>query len=281
MLLGALVLLLAGCSALKLGYGQAPGFMFRWIDGYIAVNDAQELRTREALRDWFAWHRREQLPDYAELLARARRDVAGDTTPERVCALWRDVKGLIGPAVERAAPAVGEILVTLSPAQIAQIERRNVERNAEYRDEHMQADPVKRRRAAAKRAVKRAEMLYGDLDAGQRELVAKLLADSPYDVEQFYAERERRQQDALQTIRTLVATRATPADAAAAVKAYAQRAERSPREAYRRQAERVADYNCAFAATLHNRTTPAQRETAARKLKRSEDDLRALAGEPA
>ncbi len=65
---------------LKLGYGQASGFGFRWLDRYADFDDAQSLRLRTGLDEWFAWHRRSQLPDYADLLARARTEVLADVS---------------------------------------------------------------------------------------------------------------------------------------------------------------------------------------------------------
>ena len=82
-------------------------------------------------------------------------------------------------------------------------------------------------------------------------------------------------------LRRLAADRASRADADAEIRAYAQRLQRSPREDYRRYAERLADYNCGFAAALHNLTTVEQRRAAARKLKDYEGDLRTLAAEAA
>ena len=61
---------------------------------------------------------------------------------------------------------------------------------------------------------------------------------------------------------------------------YGERMARSPREAYRGYQEKLENYNCAFAAMLHNATTPAQRQAAAAKFKGWENDLRILAGSP-
>ena len=51
----ALVLALAGCSVLKLGYGQLDTIVFRWLDRYVDFDDAQSLRARGALDDALAW----------------------------------------------------------------------------------------------------------------------------------------------------------------------------------------------------------------------------------
>jgi hypothetical protein len=52
---------------------------------------------------------------------------------------------------------------------------------------------------------------------------------------------------------------------------------RAPSDAYRAYQARLADYNCAFAAQVHELTTPEQRRRAQARLKGWEDDVRALA----
>lgn len=267
---------------IKLGYGQASPFAFRWLDRYVDFDDAQTLRVRSGLDDWLAWHRRTQLLDYADLLARAQVEVLADTTPERVCGWSKELRGRFNLALERGVPAIADVVVTLSPAQIGKVEKRYAESNAEYRDDFLQRDPAKRRTAATRREIERAEMLYGsNLDDAQRESVARSVAASPYDGELAYAERQRRQQDALATLRRVLAASADRQGAEAQVRAYLERVEHSPREDYRRYNERLVAYNCAFASELHNGTSAPQRRAAVKKLKGYEADLRALAGEAA
>src|SRR3982750_2421321 len=165
----AIVLALGGCSLLKIGYGQASPLAFRWLDSYVGVNDAQSLIARTALDEALAWHRRTQLPDYVQLLARAEAEVLADTTPERMCAWAGEIRDRIEPVLLYVAPAVADVALTLSPAQFRHIEKRSAETNEEFRDEHLQKNPGKRQRAMVKREVERAEMLYGKLDETQRE----------------------------------------------------------------------------------------------------------------
>ena len=276
----ALCLLLEGCSiALKLGYNQGGTLAFRWLDSYVDFDEAQAGRVRTALDEWFAWHRRSQLPDYADLLARAQVDLADDISPERMCGWATEVRSRLDLGLERATPAIADLMLTLTPQQIASIEKRNAEKNDEFRDDFLQRDPQRRRRAAIRRELERAEDLYGRLDEAQRELVTRAVAESPFDPVLVLQERKRRQQDAVAGLRRLIAARAGRGEAEAEVRVWSQRLMRSPRDDYRRHAERLTEYNCSFAASLHNATTPAQRRTAARKLKGYEDDVRALAGE--
>ena len=277
----ALVLGTAGCSLIKLGYGQASGLTYRWLDRYVDFDNEQSLKVRPALDDALAWHRRTQLPDYVQLLARAEAEVAADVTPERMCAWAGELRSRIEPVLQQLAPTIADVARTLSPAQVANIEKRFAETNEEYRDDHVQRNPQRRHKAEVKREVERAEMFYGRLDAAQRNLVAHSVSTSPYDPEVAYAERKERQQDVLALVRRLRESNGSRDDAIAQVRAYVSGIDRSPRESYRRYSERVIAHRCALASQLHNSASAAQRSEAAKTLAGYRADARDLMGDAA
>ena len=270
-----------GCSALRFGYNQAADLAYWWLDGFVDFNDAQTLKVRDGLAAWFAWHRSTQLPDYAQLLVRAQTEVLVDSTPARVCEWWANLNARLDSAFERAVPTGAELMLSIGPKQIQHMERRYAKANDEFRDDFLQADPAKRRKASVDRAIERAELLYGKLDEAQREQVARSILQSPFDPELWFSERKRRQQDALQILRRLSAAgaRRSTAEAEAALRVYIERWNRSPRDEYRRYSEALQTFNCGFAAQLHNATSAAQRHTALQRLKGWESDVRALAAE--
>jgi len=278
--LGLLAALLAGCSALRVGYGQAPELLFWWLDGYADFDDTQAPRVRERIGEWFAWHRRTQLPDYAALLARAQREVLADTSPDRACGWFGQLRERAELAAQQALPHAAELVVTLKPAQIRHVERRYARVNEDFRRDFLDPDPARRLERAVQRATERAEFVYGSLDERQRALLARLVTASPFDPEAWYAERLQRQQETLQLMRRLSNPPADRDTALAALRAHGERMARSPREAYRRYQAQLETYNCSLAATLHNATTPAQRQAAAARFKGWEADFRALAGSP-
>jgi hypothetical protein len=281
----ALALLLAGCSALRIGYGQAPTLAYWWIDGYVDVNGEQTPLIRNAVDRWFDWHRRTELPRYADLLARAQREaMQPQLTAQSMCA-WRDVAlGRLQSAIDQATPALAALMLSLTPEQIRHIELKLAKDGVTLRADFAQADRAERARAALKRTLERFEGFYGRLDDTQRERLAQLLAISSFDAERWLAERDRRNRELVQTL-TQVTTAARGLDSASAqslavttVRTLAERAQRSPRADERAYQERLAQENCALTATMHNLMTPAQRRNARDKLKGWEDDLRALAG---
>ena len=270
---------LSGCSMLRLGYGQAPDLAYWWLDGYVDFDDVQTPRVRAALADWLAWNRKTQLADYVALLARSEVEVLANTTPERVCEVAAEGRRYIDLAVDRLVPAAAALAPSLSAAQMQHLERRYAKSNEEFRADYLQNDPADRARASIKRTVERVEMLYGRVDEVQLAGIAKSVAQSPFDPALWMAERLRRQQDALQTLWRLRSERGGTELAQAALRAHVRLYERSPREAYRAYAIRLTDYNCAFAASLHNSMSAAQRQVAVQRLKGWETDLRLLAAE--
>jgi hypothetical protein len=275
----AALALLGGCSAVRLGYNAAPEFAFWWLDGYADFDDAQSLRVRDGLAQWFAWHRRTQLPDYAALLVRAQAEVVADTTPERACAWWDLTRKRLDSAFEQALPTMAELALTITPAQLQHLEARQAKSNTEFRNDFLRGDPQQRLQEGIRRAVDRAETIYGRLDDAQLERVARTAALSPFDPELALAERRARQQDLLRVLRATSAPGTTREQAQTALRGYAARLATSPREDYRRYLDRLSQFSCSAAAQLHNATSPAQRQAAVQRLKGWEGDLRALAAD--
>ena len=267
---------LAGCNVVRFGYNQADHLTYWWIDRFVDFNDVQKPRARAALAQWFSWHRRTHLPGYATLLANSQSLVQEDITAERTCGLWNDLRGYMDSAFERALPTTAEIVLTLTPQQIQNIERRYAKINEEFNDEHLQRDESRRLKKSIKRTIERAEFFYGDLDKAQQALIEQWVTRSPYDVNIWNAERHRRQQDLVQVLRRLNADNATQDKAQAALRAYLERIYSSPNENYRKYAEQVWVYNCAFVANLHNTTSVPQRKHAAKKLKDWESEIQRL-----
>jgi hypothetical protein len=277
LIIGAALALLGACSALRIGYATAPDLVYWWIDRYVDLNSDQTPRVRSAIEQWFAWHRRAQLPDYAAQLARAKVEVLSDTTPARVCEWQAEIVKRMHVAFDRVAPAAAELMPTITLEQVRYLDQRYAKYNAEFRGDYLQPDPRERAQQSLKRVVDRAEMLYGRLSDAQRVRIADALTRSPFDPELWLAERRLRQQDALQILGRFAGEGGTGEQALGALRGYVERLERSPRDNYRRYSERLAEFNCAFAASLHNSTSAEQRNQAAQKLAGWEGDLRAIA----
>ena len=273
----AVLWLLTGCSTLRVAYDTGPTLAWWWIDGYADFTGEQATRVKDGIRFWFNWHRTTQLPDYALWLAGTRAKIGDSVTPAQTCRVFEQGRRLLDPALDRAWLTASAWVPTLTEAQFKHVEGRYAKAIDEMRRDFLQADPAERHEAAMKRTLERVEMLYGRLDDAQVRMVSDGIKASPFDPEAWLAERQRRQRDTLQTLRRLVAEKADNDRVVAALRALAERSERSADPAYRAYQQRLTDYNCGFAARIHNAMSAAQRQAARDRLKGWEDDLRALA----
>lgn len=277
LIIGMLLPLLAGCSALRVTYDQGPLLAYWWLDRQVDFSSEQAPRVRAALNDWFAWHRASQLPDYAQALGEVAAQLRGDISPTQVCSQLEAWQQRAGRAFDRAVPAVAEQLRSLSPAQIHRLEEVQADRHQEVQQDILQPDPEERRAATLKRWVERAERLYGPLDDTQRAQLAAGLAAAPFDPERWLAERRARTQDLLRALRQWRADQADAATVEADLRRLAAGLAQSPRPGYQAHARRVQAAQCGLIAQLHNGTTAAQRQRAAERLQGWQADFRALA----
>ena len=123
----------------------------------------------------------------------------------------------------------------------------------------------------------RAEMIYGRLDEPQRQALRRDIDRSIFDPARILAERQRRQQEVLQALGRIARERLPLDDARRLLRGSVDRALTPPDAAARAYQEALLAEGCRHFAILHNSTTPAQREAAARRLRAYQRDLRELA----
>jgi len=278
-IIGALLLvLLGGCSAVKLGYNNAPSLTYWWLDSYIDFSSEQTAPVRDSLAALHAWHRQNELPAYAELLQQMQRLAAADVTPQQVCALLAPVRGHMQGLGEQAAEGLSRLVPTLQPGQLRHLALQYDKHNQKWREEWLDGSPDELLERRLERTVDRYEEFYGGLNDAQRTLLRQRVTASSFDPRLAWAERLRRQQD---TLRTFQEQRdgERPAHTKAEMLALVRRSLDSPDAAYRSQFERMLQDGCQTLAALHNSASAAQRSHLQEKLQDYEADLRILAAE--
>lgn len=274
------LLLLASCSAVRLGYNQLPDLAYWWLDSYIDTTDAQTPRLRREIEALHQWHRTGELPEYVRLLQKMQRLAPGPVTPEQTCALFDELRerfDVLSARVE--APAVW-LAQSMTPAQIQHLALKFGKTNAEWQDKWQRGTASERLQRRLKQTVERYEMVYGPLDPAQIQLLRAGLTRAGDPASVWWAERQRRQQDILQTLRQSSAAGMSPEAARAALHALRGRLTTAPDPAVRAANDAALRENCAVFARLHNATAPAQRARAVETLKSYEADFRMLAASP-
>lgn len=278
-IIGALLLvLLAGCSAVRTGYNSAPTLLYWWLDGYVDFSEAQAGAVRADLAALHAWHRREELPAYADLLNRLQQLAGGSVSPELACSFVAQVRQHMQRLNERSADSMARLVPTLQPAQLQRLAQQFEKNNQKWRGEWLDGTPAELLERRLERTVERYEDFYGRLSEAQKTLLRQRLASSGFDARTAWAERLRRQQDMLRIFQEHRGSD-RPAHVKAEVLALLQRNLDSPDPGYRAQFERMLSEGCQTLALLHNSSSAAQRQHLIEKLRGYEADFRALAAE--
>ena len=190
-----LLVVLAACSAVKIGYNNAPTLTYWWLDNYIDFNDQQAPLVRERLVALLQWHRQSELPAYAESLRTMQKLADSNVTADQICGLWSDVQSHVQRlGVQLAGPA-SSIVPTIRPDQLRYLSLQFEKKNQKWRDEWMDVTPQDLHKRRLRQATERAEMLYGRLQDSQRNLLRQRIEDSRFDAKLVYGDYLRRQED--------------------------------------------------------------------------------------
>jgi hypothetical protein len=260
-------LLLQGCSAVRLGYGNADSLARWWIDQYIDMSPEQDALVRERLARYLAWHRKTQLPDYASVLRQGQKFVAGQPATGDALALTDAIVRRGRTLAEQATPDIAEFLATLTPAQIDRMAARLTEKNADYAKEAQLADGEGgQRKARYKRLLERAEYWFDDLNDAQKAALRRLIDNQPSGSQFLYEERLRRQREWLELARLVQRERPPRERVVQLLRDYAARFDLPTDPARLAQAMALRRAAAELAVAVHAMTTPAQRAHAMHKL---------------
>lgn len=271
---------LVACSAIKLGYNTLDDVSYWWLDSYIDFTDEQAPRVREDLARLHLWHRQQELPRFTAMLQNLEQLAPQDVTAAQACGVVAQARERIEAIAVRAEPAVVTLALEMAPDQLVHLERKYRENNAKFRKEWIRPSPAEHRDKRFTVFLDRSEMIYGKLDDTQRAVLRRALEQSIFDPVRVLAERQRRQQDVLQTLRKVAGQKIALDDARKLVRGYLDRVREPPDAAQRAYQKSLLEESCRTFAALHASTTPAQRESAVRRLRAYQRDVKELSAQP-
>jgi outer membrane lipopolysaccharide assembly protein LptE/RlpB len=276
----ALVFGLTACgTVMKLAYNQLPTLAYHQLRESFDFNDAQTIKVREGLAAVHIWHRKNELPKYADRLKTLQNDLLKDTSAEQICSLYQEARVWFKSATEFAEPTMVAVALLYTADQLAEMQRKLDERNTKWRKDWIEGGRAKQIDKRTQSFVSNAKRIYGDLSADQIRLVKAEIAAHGFDSEITYTENLRRQKEGMALLQKIIQVQPTAQQAAFWLREYFERSSQTADPKYRAYANAMSQKSCELGAKLHNSTSAAQREQAVRKLSAHESDLRALAAQ--
>ena len=266
-----LVLLLSGCSTVRLVYDNAETYL-RWRAAlYLDFEGAMADELDERIAAFMAWHRAQALPKYAQIADEATRRFERRLQPADLVWGYDSIIAQARESLRQAAVQGAPLLDQLTPQQITHLERRLAEDNRRFQRENLRGSERERRRRRIERNVEWLEDWVGRLSQAQLERVKQYSERAPLLDDLRDRDHKRIQAEFLAIVRAKEAKKRLPD--------WAANYDRGREPAYVAAVEASRKEYFAMALELDRSLSAQQRARAAGELRRYADDFRTLAGE--
>jgi hypothetical protein len=111
------MVVVAGCSSLRVAYNHGDTLLYWWIDKYVDLNSDQKISVKDDIRDLFRWHRKTQLLDYVQVLKNGQRQLAGNPSAADLAADYEDIKNRTRMLLTKALPELADLARSLEPTR--------------------------------------------------------------------------------------------------------------------------------------------------------------------
>jgi hypothetical protein len=197
----ALAAAACGCSTVRFAYENADAYA-RWKAGsYLDLEGEAAEELDDRIDEFHAWHRANELPKYVKLVHEGSRRFADGLSPQDLVWGYDSLRTQARESLRKAAELAAPLLDRLTPAQIAQVERRFGEENRKFYRDYLRGTERERRKRRAQNAVDRLEDWVGKLTQAQVERVREYAERAPLSDELRDRERKRLQQDVIAILR--------------------------------------------------------------------------------
>lgn len=276
-IINALVLTFAltGCSAIRLAYNQSPLMIHWWLDDYADFDDEQSKLLRSQLNALQAWHRSQELPHYANLLAQVQQLASGPVSHPQICQVYEQFRPRLQRLSEQAALGLAVTAPLLKPEQLSAITKQIDKTNRKWRKEWLDITRPELIELRLSKTRDQLEGFYGPLSEQQISVLRQLKSASEYDPRLAWTERLQRQDELLQVLRQQSKGK-NPDLVVADIKAHLRRQFIDPNTLYRTQSELRLREGCRSIAAVHNTASSEQRQHLLHKLQDYQSDFRAL-----
>jgi len=274
----ALMVIVTGCSSVKLAYNNGDTLLYWWLNAYLDLDSDQASEVKKDIDDLFNWHRKTQLKTYVQLLETAKRQLAGNLTQADLLADYKEAKTRTELLAQRALPELTELAMTIKPDQLEQMEKKFKKNNETYRKKFMTGSVEERQKQRYKKSMEQLELWFGNFSRDQEAQLRKASDARPLDNQIWLDERIRRQQKILAALRKVHAEKlnkeATGALMQGLVRDIFERMESPERKAF---FDTYIDSTTQFILTATRIATPEQKAHAQKRMQGWIEDFNTLA----
>jgi hypothetical protein len=202
--------ILSGCTALRLAYDNADTYLHYRANTYLDLDNKASDELDERIDEFFEWHRKNALPQYARLADEAAKRVERGLSREDLVWGYDSLVANARQSLRFAAERVAPMLDRLTPEQAAHMEKRFADDNRKFAREYLRGSEQDRRKRRARRLEERLEDWVGNLSQAQVEKVKQFSEHTPLYDELRDRDRKRLQAALLDMVRKREAQKRLP-----------------------------------------------------------------------
>ncbi len=165
--------LLAACSSVQFFYNQLDWLVPFYLETYVELDDRQRTYLEQQVENLLKWHCSTHLNDYAKLLRQANDDFqAKRMDRERLLVMSMTLERYWFEVMGESAPAIADLLLTATDAQIEELFESFAEKSDELREEIAERSVEDTREEYIERMTSELERWFGPLTEPQQDAVA-------------------------------------------------------------------------------------------------------------
>jgi hypothetical protein len=207
-LCACILMLATGCSMVRVGYGQVDTLAGWMAHDYFDLEPVQRDDFSRRFEKLHVWHRRDQLPEYAQFLAETKIRAQRGISATDILWLIDGMKSRYAVIAVRAAPDAADLLAGLSNTQIDHLRLEIGRMNEKFLKENRTLESVSVRRQRQQRtALAQIRDWVGPLSSSQESRIITLLQQVPLSDALRHEDRQRRQREFLTLLETRNAER--------------------------------------------------------------------------
>jgi Family of unknown function (DUF6279) len=278
LLLIALMALAAGCSTVRFSYHHGDTLLYWWLNSYVDFDNEQSNWVKREIDGFFRWHQSTQLRDYAAMLSKWQRQLAGNPSQADLLADYREIKSKAEAMAFRAAPQMADLAHSITPGQIANIERKFSKNNEDYRKKFVSADLERQHKLRYEKSMDQLQLWFGPFSHDQKAILRKASDARPLVYDVLQQERKLRQQKVLALLRRVQQEKLNKEQTTAAVTAMLREFFDRDQSPERKQFfDAYSDDTTKFVLTAIRLATPEQKAHAQERMQGWINDFNALA----
>lgn len=192
------LLLAGGCSMVRVGYGHLDSVVVWMAHDYFDLHAEQRDAFAQRFERLHAWHRSEQLPEYARFLENVQQRARRGLTAADVLWMIDGFRQRYTRIAAHGAADAADLLATLSQEQIDTFKKQIDKNNRKFLREHSsEGTETERRKAVERQMLAQLRDWLGQLSDAQEARVIVMLQTAPLTDKLRHEDRLRRQRDFL------------------------------------------------------------------------------------